>query len=88
MPKITTYLRRDILINKNDVEDLGFPATRTVGEMIDLAIQHGCKLIVKNGKNGKWYLKGKTRSIDYLKEKLTSPTLQEKREGVYCLLIE
>jgi len=26
--------------------------------MIDLAIQQGCPIIVKNEKNGKWYIKG------------------------------
>lgn len=29
--------------------------------MIDLALINNCKIIIKNGYNGKWYLKGKNK---------------------------
>jgi hypothetical protein len=55
--------------------------------MIQLAIEYGCKIVTRSGKNGKWYLKGKNRTIDYLKEKLDK-NLGKYRDGVYCLLLE
>jgi hypothetical protein len=55
--------------------------------MIDLAISNNCKIIIKNGYNGKWYLKGKDKDIDYLKIKINE-NIGNSREGVYCYLIE
>jgi hypothetical protein len=56
--RITRYLQCDILLHKNDVEWHGFDKTKTEGEMIDLAANYGCPIIIKNGIHGKWYLKG------------------------------
>ena len=59
---ITRYLKCDIDRSYGDIQPLGYEKTKTEGEMIDLACLHGCKVIVKNGINGKWYLKGKTKT--------------------------
>lgn len=85
--KITKYNKCDILINQNDIVYYGFDKNKTLGEMIDLAINNNCKIIIKNGYNGKWYLKGKDKDIDFLKIKI-SEKIGASREGVYCYLIE
>ena len=85
--KITRYLNCDILINKNDIEWNGFDKTKTEGEMIDLAVICDCPIIIKNGINGKWYLKGHKKSIDFLKSKIDEQ-IGKSRNGVFCLLLE
>ena len=85
--KITKYDRCDVLVHKNDVQKYGYPKTKTEGEMIDLAVANGCNIIIKNGYNGKWYLKGKGYSVEHLTGEI-SQRLGKSREGVYCILIE
>jgi hypothetical protein len=85
--KITRYSNCDILCHQNDVEQYGFEKTKTEGEMIDLAVANRCSIITKNGKRGKWYLKGKGKSIEFLKSKLTD-NVGKSRDGVFCLLLE
>jgi len=65
--KITRYIKCDILLHKNDVEWYGFDKTKSEGEMIDLAVKNECPIIIKNGKNGKWYLKGKGKNNRFFK---------------------
>ncbi len=84
--KITRYHNCDILVDWGKSKE-GYPANMTEGNMIDLAVAGGFKIIVKNGKKGKWYLKGKDRSIDELKEKIGS-NIGKFRDGVFCLLLE
>ena len=84
---IHRYLKCDILIGSNDVEYYGFDYNKTEGEMIDLAIKHNCPVIVKNGYNGKWYLKGQKYLTEDLKIKL-SEAVGKSRDGVFCLLLE
>jgi hypothetical protein len=85
--QITRYPRCDILANQNDIEPLGFDKDKTETEMIALAIQHGCPIIIRNGKRGKWYLKGKGKPMDELKQRIQEQT-GNARDGVFCLLIE
>lgn len=85
--KITKYDNCDILISYGDVSPLGFQKNKTLGEMIDLAILNQCPIIVKNGKNGKWYLKGKNRDINDLKTKINN-NIGKYRDGCLCFLIE
>jgi hypothetical protein len=85
--RITRYDKCDILTHQTDIERLGFDKTKTEEEMIQLAIEYGCKVITRNGNKGKWYLKGKGRTIGYLKEKLDKNT-GKHRDGIYCLLLE
>jgi hypothetical protein len=84
---ITRYANCDILLHKNDVELNGFDKTKTEGEMIDLAVKHGCPIIIKNGPNGKWYLKGNGQSIEFLKSAINKQVGQS-RDNVFCLLLE
>jgi hypothetical protein len=84
---ITRFLKCDILLHNNDVEVHGFEKTKSEGEMIDLAVKNDCRIIIKNGTNGKWYLKGKGKPIEYLKSKIDE-RLGKSRDGVFCLLLE
>lgn len=85
--RITRFSKCDILIGYNDISTLGFDKTKTEGEMIDLAVLHKCPIIVRNGTNGKWYLKGKEKPIPALMEKINN-NIGKSREGVFCLLLE
>ena len=85
--QITRHLKCDILIHNNDVERYGFDKNKTEGEMIDLAVKNGCPIIIKNGKKGKWYLKGKGKPSEFLKNKIREEK-GKSRDGVYCLLFE
>lgn len=84
---ITRFERSDCLINCNDIELLGFDKTKTQGEMIDLAVEYGCCMIVRNGNNGKWYLKGLGRDAGEIRDKLEH-NVGNCREGVYSLFID
>jgi hypothetical protein len=83
---ITRFLNTDILIDWGKSKE-GYPSDKTEGEMIDLALKNGYPIIVKNGKKGKWYLKGNGRSIEYLKLQIEEKK-GKSRDGVFCLLIE
>ena len=85
--KITRYNNCDILIGSNDISHLGFDKTKTEGEMIDLAVKNGCSIIIRAGKNGKWYLKGKGKSKEYLKNKIQE-NINKHRDGMFCLFLE
>ena len=85
--RITRYSKCDILLNQNDIQYYGFDKTKTEGEMIDLAVKNECTILIKNGTNGKWYLKGKGKTIEYLKSKIDE-NIGKSRDGVFCLLLE
>ncbi len=87
MNKITKFENCDILIGNNNVERLGFDKIKTLGEMIDLAINNNCPIIIKGGVNAKWYLKGQGKDIDYLKNKINE-NIGQHCNGVCCYLIE
>ena len=55
--------------------------------MIDNAINNDCKIIIKNGYNGKWYLKGKNKEIEDLRLKINE-NINNHRNGVCCYLLE
>jgi len=84
---ISRHDKCDFLKFRNDVEPLGFDKNYTELEMIGFALEHGCPIIIKNGKRGKWYLKGKGRTEEYL-IRLIQKNLGREREGVYCLFIQ
>ena len=81
MNKITKFENCDILIGNNNVERLGFDKTKTLGEMIDLAIINNCPIIIKGGLNAKWYLKGK--DIEFLKEKINENIIRLGHDQPY-----
>jgi hypothetical protein len=85
-PIITRYDKCDIS-GKNYIEENGFDKNLSEAEMIEKAIQHKCPILIRNGRNGKWYLKSLGRNIEELKEKLAENT-GKSRDGVYVLLIE
>ncbi len=84
---IICYEYCDILYGKNDIELYGYDKNKTIGEMIDLAALNQCPIIIKNGLEGKWYLKGKGKTVEYLKNKIEEQK-GKSRYGVRCYLIE
>ena len=84
---ISRHDKCDFLKFHNDVERLGFDKNYTEIQMIGLALEHKCPVIIKNGKRGKWYLKGKGRTGEYLTS-LIKKNEGREREGVYCLFIQ
>lgn len=86
-PNYQVFMNTDILRwNGGDIERLGYPKTHTQEDMYVLARRHGCKIITKNGYNGKWYLKGKGKTMEELKEAINR-NRGNSREGVYCILL-
>ena len=83
--KITKYDNCDLL--SPDINKYGFDKTLTLGQMIDMALIHNCPIIVKGGYNGKWYLKGLDKDIDYLKSKINE-NIGKYIDGRTCYLIE
>ena len=81
--QVKTYNKTDIFHGSDDLKE---SKDKTLGEMIDLAIQHKCPILVKAGKNAKWYLKCSKKTTDQI---LTA--LQEKegksRDGVVTYYI-
>jgi hypothetical protein len=71
----------------NIVGKKGYLKNHTEDEMIDLATKQKCPIIIKNGKNGKWYLRGKGYTIENLKNKIDE-NLGKSRDDVFCLLLE
>jgi hypothetical protein len=86
---ITAHIGCDFLkgTRYNDIEPYGFDKSKTLGEMIDIAIENGCPIIIKAGADAKWYLKGKGRTIEYLKIKIVLCTGKE-RDDVVCFFIQ
>ena len=85
--KITKFNYCDILIGSNDISTTGFDKNMTEREIIDLAIQHQCPIIVKCGK-GKWYLKGHGKTADQLKSLIERNINETKYKTRYVLLLE
>jgi hypothetical protein len=85
--RITRYDKCDILLHQNDIEYRGYDKNNTEGNMIDIAVINNCPIIIKNGKKGKWYLKGYGKSIEYLKSEINKQ-VGKSRDGVFCLLLE
>lgn len=85
--QITKFEKCDILIHKNNVETNGFDKNISFEEIINIAIENNCKIIIKNGLCGKWYLKGQNMDVSFLKTKIAE-SIGSSRSGVCCYLIE
>lgn len=84
--KMTRYQRTDIIRGKEDQLFI-FDSTKTEGEMIDLAVQHNCRIILKGGDKGRWYLKGRDMDHDLIISKINN-SIGNSRDGVYILYLE
>jgi len=83
---ITCYSYCNILIDKPKYT---YNRERTLGEIIDLAIELKCPIITKNGKSSNWELKGVGLSYDYLKQQIKNNTNHDIfGYDVLCFLIE
>jgi len=67
MPEVTKYRATDVFRNKNDVSQLGFDKNKSYDEMLKIAIENKCCIIVKDG-SGKWYLKGQDMDFEIVKK--------------------
>lgn len=74
MSNVFYYSNTDIYVRDDDIEK-GLDKNLSLSNVIDIAIQNKSPIIVKHGK-GKWYLKGKYKDMNIIKEKLS--TLQKK----------
>ena len=79
-----------VLKHKNDVEERGYDGAYSEEYMIALAIKERCPIVQKSGPDGKWYLKGRDMSHDYLKSmierQLKDPNPEYKNK--YIILIK
>lgn len=92
LKNMSVYDRCDFLIGfgnngNNNVERLGYESNKTLGEMINLALANKCPIIIKNGRNGKWYLKGQGKTTEFLKAEIERKK-GTTREGVTCYFLE
>lgn len=55
--ELIEYEDTDVYIGQNDVSIKGFDKTKTLSEMIAIALVHKSIILIKNG-SGKWYIKG------------------------------
>jgi hypothetical protein len=83
---IDKFEKCDILIGQNDIEKYGFPKDKTIWEMVALAQKYKCPIIVKAGKNAKWYLKGKCKEVTFLRETIQH-NIGNYPNGFVCYLI-
>ena len=77
--------RTDPLRRRRD--ELDFPKELSPDTMIEKARELGFPILVKNGYNGKWYLKGKGRTRQVLIDAIDKARGQS-REGVYSILLD
>tara|TARA_B110000971_G_C20000718_1_gene496690 strand:+ start:617 stop:1426 length:810 start_codon:yes stop_codon:yes gene_type:complete len=86
---ITRYHKCDILqaTSYNNINSKGFDKNISEDEIILKAIEYNCPVIVKNGHDGKWYLKGHNKKYEFLQKKINK-NLNKSRDGVYCLLLD
>jgi hypothetical protein len=78
----------DCLMNKNDIEPLGYDGNISEEEIIALAVKYKTPVIVKGGYNAKWYLKGKDLPYDTLMQMIKESKGKERYERCYTILIK
>lgn len=78
------YSNTDILVGCDSVSPYGFNKDMTFKEMVSLAIEHKCPIIVKNGR-GKWYLKGQGKTIEQLRGKIEENKGKYERRSLWLL---
>jgi hypothetical protein len=84
--RLTKFIKTDIMVDWSKSKE-GLSKNLSEEEVINMAMLGGYKIVTKNGKNGKWYLKGRDKEFQILKEEIDSK-LGSAREGVYCILLE
>ena len=76
----------DAFIGQNNVERLGFDKNKTLEEMIELATEHKCPLVVKDGR-GKWYLKGQGKTYEEIEAALNRNKENIEHKNVKCYVL-
>jgi hypothetical protein len=86
MTSMQIFNATDAFIGQNNVERLGFDKNKTLEEMLALATEHKCPLIVKDGR-GKWYLKGQGKTYEEIVEGLNQNKENIDYKNVKCYVI-
>ena len=67
-------------------EKYGYSRNLTLEEMISIAVENRCPIIVRGGNNAKWYLKGNNKTEDVVREKISKNDLNKwKRRTLYFI---
>jgi hypothetical protein len=82
--QIRRFANCNIANHENHVSQRGFDKTMKEEDIIRIAIENWCPIIVKNGKNGRWYLRGRGKTTEFLQSQLEQ-NAGNHRDGVYCL---
>ena len=85
---LTTFAKCDFNIGKNDIEQLGYDKNLTIGHMIDIALEHSCRVIIKNGITGKYYLKCKDMVYDDAIALAERNQGKARGDGVICHVLK
>jgi hypothetical protein len=75
------------IYNKQDFgEKYGYSRSLTLEEMIPIAVEYRCPVIVRGGTNAKWYLKGNNKTEDVVREKISKSDMNKwKRRTLYFI---
>ena len=82
---IKLYNDTDVFIGNNNIERLGYDRNETFTDILKIAIDNKCHIIIKSGK-GKWYLKGMNK--DFISCKNTIENNLNNHIYKKCWLIE
>jgi hypothetical protein len=85
LKSVNLYEKCDPFYGTNNVEFYGYHRDTTLGEMVDKAIAYNCNIIQKNGKKGKWYLKGQGKEYDVSKEEIEKKVGNNKYKMVWLI---
>lgn len=67
-------------------EKYGYSRNLTLEEMISIAVENRCPIIVRGGTNAKWYLKGNNKTEDVVREKISKSDMNKwKRRTLYLI---
>jgi len=88
-PLYTKYHNTDILIGSDYPRSyFGYSPTEfNLEDIIKIAKAQDCRVITKNGKRGKWYIKAKGKSREYIMEKIIIKK-GKAREGVFTIVLD
>ena len=88
LSSLVTFNKCDFNIGNNNVEQLGYDKDFTIGHMIDLALENSCRVIIKNGFTGKYYLKCKNMSYSDATALAQRHEGLTRRDGVTCFVLK
>jgi len=83
---VEIFKNSDILKGMNNIESHGYSRNMSLEEMIPIAIEYRCPVIVRGGTNAKWYLKCQGKTEGYVREKIGKcDSTKWKRRTLYFI---